>query len=68
MMPRLLKKVPRNRTGDNGLMPGEVADEIEDIRVGLRELADRMERLTWALMTRGVRPGKVRETSDDIPF
>lgn len=46
----------------------EVADEIEGIRADAWAVLQRLDKLSWALMTRGVRPGVVRETGDDIPF
>jgi hypothetical protein len=67
-MPRLLKEVLKRQADDKSLTPGEVADEIEEIRIGLRLWVNRLDKLTWALMTSGVKPGKIRKTGDDIPF
>ena len=67
-MPKLLKKVLKEQASNSALTPRDVADEIEEVRVGLRLLADRLDKLTWTLMTSGVKPGKVRETGDEIPF
>ena len=67
MMPKPIKQKADNH-GQKALTPREVADEVELVRCDLRLLADRLEKLSWALMTAGVKPGRVQETSDDIPF
>lgn len=46
----------------------ELADEIESIRADLWAVGERLNKLSWALMTQGVKPGTAQETSDDVPF
>jgi hypothetical protein len=47
----------------------EVDDEVERIRSSVFELAKRLERLSWALSSRGVQASaKIFDATDDIPF
>lgn len=70
-MPRPIRRKTLPKTGDGDLKVitvKEVADEVESIRADLWAVGERLNKLSWILMTHEVNPGTAQETSNDIPF